>query len=84
MATLTVHNLDDVIKNQLQINASQHNCSVEEEARRILTQVLFPIENKGLGSYLHQQIMALTGGVEFDLPERSLPRSAPDFSANAQ
>ncbi|MDP3877760.1 MAG: hypothetical protein Q8Q50_12335 [Methylobacter sp.] len=35
---------------------------------------------KKLGSYLHQHVMELTGGVELELPERSLPRPAPDFS----
>lgn len=83
MATLTVHNLDEAIKKQLQLNAKQHDCSIEEEVRRILTQALFPTENKKLGSYLHQQIMELTGGVELELPKRSLPRPAPDFNENA-
>ena len=81
MTTLTVHNVDDAIKDQLEINAIQHNCSIEEEVCRILKQALFSSEQpQKLGSYLHQQIMELTGGVELELPERSLPRSAPDFS----
>jgi hypothetical protein len=59
----------------------QHNCSIDEEVSRILKQALFSTEQpKKLGSYLHQQVMELTGGVELALPERSLPRSAPDFS----
>jgi plasmid stability protein len=41
MITLTVHNIDDAIKDQLEINARQHNCSVEEEVCRILKQALF-------------------------------------------
>ncbi len=81
MTTLTVHNIDDAIKEQLEINATQHNCSVEEELCRILKQALFSTKpQKKLGSYLHQQVMELTGGVELELPERSQPRSAPDFS----
>ncbi len=81
MTTLTVHNLDDAMEKQLQISAKQHNCSTEEEAYRILKQALFPIENqKNLGSRLHRQILALTHGVELELPARSLPRAAPDFS----
>ena len=31
MTTLTVHNLDDAMEKQLQINAKQHNCSTDEE-----------------------------------------------------
>ena len=41
MITLTVHNIDDAIKDQLEINATQRNCSVEEEVCRILKQALF-------------------------------------------
>jgi plasmid stability protein len=83
MTTLTVHNLDDAMEKQLQISAKQHNCSTEEEAYRILKQALFPIENQtNLGSRLHRQILALTNGVELELPARSLPRAAPDFSEN--
>ncbi len=36
--------------------------------------------NKNLGRYLHQQIKKLNGGEILELPKRSLPRSAPDFS----
>jgi plasmid stability protein len=83
MTTLTVHNLDDAMEKQLQISAKQHNCSTEEEVYRILKQAFFPIENqKNLGSRLHRQILALTDGVELELPVRSLPRAAPDFSEN--
>ncbi|MFI3218218.1 MAG: hypothetical protein QX189_03775 [Methylococcales bacterium] len=81
MTTLTVHNIDDAIKEQLEINAIQHNCSVDEEVCRILKQALFATEQpKKLGSYLHQHIIELTGGVELELPARSLPRATPDFS----
>ncbi len=84
MNILTVHNIDDAIKEQLEINAMQHNCSIDEEVCRILKQALFSTEQpKKLGSYLHQQVIELTGGVELELPERSLPRSAPDFSENS-
>lgn len=83
MTTLTVHNLDDALEKQLQIRAKQHNCSTEEEVYRILKQALFPTAPpKNLGSRLHRQILALTEGVELELPARSLPREAPDFSEN--
>lgn len=85
MTTLTVHNLDDALEKQLQIRAKQHNCSTEEEVYRILKQALFPTEPpQNLGSRLHRQILALTEGVEMELqlPARSLPREAPDFSEN--
>jgi len=80
MTTLTVHNLDGAMEKQLEINAKQHNCSTEEEVYRILKKALFPVESKNIGSQLHKQIMELTQGVELDLPTRSHPRTAPDFS----
>ena len=84
MTTLTVHNIDDDMERQLQINARQHNCSTEE-VYRILEQALFPIEKrKNLGSRLHQQIMELTDGIDLELPNRSLPRAAPDFLENTK
>ena len=84
MASLTIHNLDDNIKKHLQINARNHNCSIEDEVKLLLKQVFFPAKiQKKLGSRLHQQIIELTNGVELELPERSLPRSAPNFSENS-
>lgn len=80
MTTLTVHDIDETIQNRLQQNALKHNCSIEEEVRRILKQALLPIEpQKKFGSYLHQHIMELSGGIELELPKRSLPRSAPEL-----
>ena len=46
MTTLTVHNVDDAIKDQLEINAIQHNCSIDEEVCRILKQALFSTEKQ--------------------------------------
>lgn len=84
MTTLTVHNLDDAMEKQLEISAKQHNCSTEEEVYRILKKALFPAEQKNLGSQLHKQIMELTQGVDLEIPTRSRPRTAPDFSENKQ
>lgn len=80
MTTLTIHNLDDAMEKQLQINAKQHNCSTEEEVYRILKKALFPKdEQKNLGSRLHKQFMEIADGVELEAPTRSIPRSAPNF-----
>ena len=80
MTTLTVHDIDEDIENRLQENALKHNCSIEEEVRRILKQVLLPIEpQQKFGSYLHQHIIDTAADIELELPKRSLPRSAPDF-----
>jgi plasmid stability protein len=80
MTTIITLQLDEALINSVQNYASKHNCSIEEEVRRILKQVLLPIEpQKKFGSYLHQHILELSGGIELELPKRSLPRSAPDF-----
>ncbi|MBK8454057.1 MAG: plasmid stabilization protein [Thiofilum sp.] len=81
MAMLTIRNIDDSIKTQLRIRAAQHGCSMEEEARRILQQILVPKKiQKGLGTRIHQRVVALTGGEALILPKRSAPRAAPDFA----
>ena len=81
MSSLTVHNLDDAIKDQLAINAKKHNRSIDEEVQQILKQALFPSDKqKKLGSRLHQQITGLIGGEDLVLPPRSCPRPAPDFT----
>lgn len=85
MAMLTVRNLDEALKIQLRISAAKHGRSMEEEVRRILRQSLLPeTEQKGLGSRLHKRVMDLTGGVELELPSRSPPSPAPDFSGKAE
>ena len=78
-ATITLQ-LDDALINSVQNYALKHNCSIEEEVRRILKQALLPTENrKNLGSYLHQHIRELSGGIELERPKRSQPRPTPDF-----
>lgn len=84
MAMLTIRNLDDTLKAQLRIRAAQHGLSMEEEVRRILQQILSPQNpQKGFGTRVHQRVVALTGGIDWPLPARSLPRPAPDFSGDA-
>jgi len=83
MAMLTVRNLDDDLKRRLRIRAARHGRSMEEEVRRILQAALdVEEEPSGLGTRVHRQVLALTGGVELALPPRSLPRSPPDFGAD--
>lgn len=40
MATLTIRNVDDAIKQMLRIRAARHGVSMEEEVRRILRDAL--------------------------------------------
>ena len=84
MAILTVRNLDDSIKAKLRVVAAEHGHSMEEEVRQILKRA-FPDERreKGLASQIHQYFHE-GGSVSLPPRNRSLPRTAPDFSENPE
>ncbi|CAM3088120.1 MULTISPECIES: FitA-like ribbon-helix-helix domain-containing protein [Pseudomonas] len=70
MASLTIRNLDDSIKELLRIEAAHNGHSMEEEARLILRKSLVKISSgRGLGRRI-QERFAPAGGVELDLPTR--------------
>jgi len=70
MATITVRNLDDDIKELLRISAAKNGHSMEEEARMILKQALVKKPPRyGLGTRIHQHFAEL-GGVELEIPPR--------------
>ena len=71
MSTLTIRNIEQVIKDKLRMAAAAHGRSMEEEVRTILRNVLAqPTAPSGLGSRIHARFAAI-GGVELDLPTRS-------------
>ena len=81
MATLTIRKLDDSIKQSLRIKAAHHGVSMEEEARRILQQVL--VRETGpaqLGTTIHRYFSEIKNGDDPILPARSMPRVTPDFT----
>lgn len=55
MASITVRNLDENLKQRLKEQAAKHGCSMEEEVRRILAEALPYRENppEGLGTAIH-------------------------------
>ncbi|MFP7326277.1 FitA-like ribbon-helix-helix domain-containing protein [Serratia marcescens] len=70
MATITVRNLDDEIKELLRISAAKNGHSMEEEARMILKQALVKKPPRyGLGTRMHQYFTEF-GGVELEIPPR--------------
>ncbi|CAI1109055.1 bifunctional SbtC-like/phosphopantothenoylcysteine decarboxylase/phosphopantothenate synthase [Serratia rubidaea] len=72
MATITVRNLDDEVKELLRISAAKNGHSMEEEARMILKQALMKKPARyGLGSWMHQHF-AEFGGVELAIPPRDV------------
>lgn len=80
MSMLTIRNIEESLKRELRITAAKHGVSMEEQARIILRNALVAKKRKkGLGTAIHQRFADI-GGVELELPKRTLPRQAPDFS----
>ena len=84
MATITIRNLDEKVKRELQIRAAHNGRSMEAEARACLSEL---IENKqahaaideDLGTAIHKRFAAL-GGVDLHIPPREFSdRTIPAF-----
>ena len=73
VATLTIRNLDDTVRDRLRQRAAEHGHTMKEEVRQILRQVVKPADtattSKGLGSRSHNHFAQL-GGDELTLPSR--------------
>ena len=70
MASMTIRNLDDNIKQRLCIQAAEHGRSMEEEARAILRAALTePAPPTNLARAIRTRFAPL-GGVELDIPPR--------------
>ena len=70
MASMTIRNLSDDLKQRLRIQAAEHGHSMEEEARIILRAALIehaPPAN--LARAIHDRFAPL-GGVDLDIPPR--------------
>ena len=79
MASLTIRNLDDNIKELLRIEAAHNGHSMEEEARLILRKSLVSVgKTQGLGSRIHARF-AQAGGLDLGLPERGAPVRTVEF-----
>jgi antitoxin FitA len=84
MTTLTVRNIDPVIKDKLRMAAAANGRSMEEEVRSILRTVLTKAPSpKGLGSRIHARFQAV-GGIDLDLPERTDGNRWADFESQGK
>lgn len=83
MASITVRNLDDDVKRKLRIRAAQNGCSMEAEAREILTQAVddSSVPREGLGTRIHRRFKAI-GGVDLELPEREPMPEPPQYKSD--
>lgn len=81
MASMTIRNIDDRLKQRLRIRAATHGRSMEDEARDILKTVLALQEPTpgNLADVIRARLQSL-GGVELEFPAREPIRDAPDFS----
>lgn len=82
MASMTIRNIDDRLKQRLRVRAATHGRSMEDEARDILKMVLAQQETAAadLAGAIRARLQPL-GGVELEIPAREPIRDAPDFSA---
>jgi len=84
VASITIQDLDDDLKEQLRLRAAERGRSIEEEARDILRDALAAPSVKGkTGRDLFNEIRALfepLGGMELEIPPREPIREPPDFS----
>ena len=69
MASIIIRKLDEEVKNRLRMAAARHRCSMEEEARRILSSALILDESeRGLGTRIHKLFTDQDG---LEMPGRS-------------
>ena len=80
MASITVRNLDDAVKNSLRVRAARHGWSMEQEIRQILQQTVAP-EQAGQISFA-ERVNRRFADLKVDslpVPSRQIARKPPDF-----
>ena len=77
MASLSIRDLDDEVRERLRVRAAAHGRSTEAEVRAILTEaVAGPAATMNLGQAIRAAFGSV-GGVELEVPPRSdAPRAA--------
>jgi len=74
MASITIRNLDDDIKQRLRVRAAEHGRSMEEEARDILRRVMTEVAPpRNLAAEIRARV-ASSDRVELALPVREAMR----------
>lgn len=85
MASLTIRDLDESLKQRLRVRAAHRNRSMEEEARQILREALAeaPAPSVDLAQRIRARFAAL-GGVDLPQAPRESVRTPPDLAAPAR
>jgi antitoxin FitA len=79
MATLTIRNLDESLKERLRIRAATHGHSMEEEARVILKQAVGGVSGPALWD-LSRKLFDDDKGIDLAPVDRKKDRTPPDLS----
>lgn len=79
MASLTIRNLDDALKQRLRVRAAQQGRSMEEEARVLLRDALSPARETPPPHLveLAQSLFGAAHGAQLELPRRERARRVP-------
>jgi plasmid stability protein len=78
-APLTIRRLDPVVKERLRVRAAQYGHSMEEEARRILSESCDPISRPENLADIALRLFGENNGIELELPAREMRRDPPSF-----
>ena len=80
MASITIRNLDDDIKQRLRVRAAEHGRSMEEEARDILRRVMSDADTpRDLAAAIRARV-APAARADLELPAREPMREPPPIS----
>jgi len=78
MASLTIRNIDDELKERLRVRAAQQGHSMEEEARLILRRAVGGLSGPEVWR-LSRSLFAGSEGVELEQPDRTDDRPGAIF-----
>jgi plasmid stability protein len=78
MATLTVRNLDDEVRNKLRVRAAKAGRSMEDEVRVILRGAVMTGDPAAVWSVARAHFSG-DDGVDLELPTREFERPVPSF-----
>lgn len=82
MATLTIRNVEDEVKQQLKINAARNGVSLEEELRSVVRQAARQPRTRPQFDNLYDAIRDLVephGGFDLEIPQRGFAERDPPF-----
>lgn len=81
MASISIRNLDDTLKDRLRVRAAKNRRSMENEAREILRTVLSeePPTEMDLATAIQRRVRPFEE-IDLEIPEREAIRRPPDFS----